>query len=57
VDKRRNQEKENRRISRLDRENMAKIKRKIIRIDEEKCNGCGECIPGCQSIKGEKRQP
>ena len=26
---------------------MAKIKRKIIRIDEEKCNGCGNCIPAC----------
>ncbi len=24
-----------------------KIKRKIIRIDEEKCNGCGLCIPAC----------
>jgi ferredoxin len=23
------------------------MKRKIIRIDEEKCNGCGDCIPGC----------
>jgi len=23
------------------------IKRKIIRIDEEKCNGCGLCIPNC----------
>ncbi|MFH1868961.1 MAG: 4Fe-4S binding protein [Candidatus Omnitrophota bacterium] len=22
-------------------------KRKIIKIDEEKCNGCGECIPNC----------
>lgn len=22
-------------------------KRKIIRIDEEKCNGCGLCIPNC----------
>lgn len=22
-------------------------KRKIIRIDEEKCNGCGQCIPNC----------
>ena len=22
-------------------------KRKIIRIDEEKCNGCGLCIPDC----------
>ncbi|MBU2567263.1 MAG: 4Fe-4S dicluster domain-containing protein [Elusimicrobia bacterium] len=26
---------------------MKKTKRKIIRIDEEKCNGCKECIPGC----------
>ena len=23
------------------------MKRKIIRIDEAKCNGCGECIPNC----------
>jgi len=22
-------------------------KRKIIKIDEEKCNGCGLCIPDC----------
>jgi Pyruvate/2-oxoacid:ferredoxin oxidoreductase delta subunit len=22
-------------------------KRKIIRIDEEKCNGCGDCVPSC----------
>lgn len=22
-------------------------KRKIIKIDEEKCNGCGLCIPNC----------
>ena len=22
-------------------------KRKIIKIDEEKCTGCGECIPNC----------
>src|SRR5512136_2842796 len=22
-------------------------KRKIVRIDEEKCNGCGLCIPNC----------
>jgi len=26
---------------------MAKIKRKIIKIDEEKCDGCGLCIPSC----------
>jgi Pyruvate/2-oxoacid:ferredoxin oxidoreductase delta subunit len=24
-----------------------KIKRKIIQIDEEKCNGCGVCVPSC----------
>jgi len=24
-----------------------KVLRKIIEIDEEKCNGCGECIPSC----------
>jgi len=24
-----------------------KQKRKIIRIDEDKCNGCGQCIPNC----------
>ena len=23
------------------------MKRKITTIDEEKCNGCGKCIPGC----------
>lgn len=23
-------------------------KRKIIKIDEEKCNGCGQCIPNCK---------
>lgn len=26
---------------------MAKIKRKIIKIDEEKCDGCGLCILSC----------
>jgi ferredoxin len=24
------------------------MKRNIIRIDEEKCNGCGLCLPNCQ---------
>ncbi len=24
-----------------------KLLRKIVRIDEEKCNGCGECVPNC----------
>jgi len=36
------------------------MKRKIIRIDEEKCDGCGECIPECpegalQVIDGKAR--
>jgi ferredoxin len=26
---------------------MAKVKRKIIKIDDEKCDGCGLCIPFC----------
>ena len=35
-------------------------KRKIIRIDEDKCNGCGLCIPNCpegalQIIDGKAR--
>jgi NAD-dependent dihydropyrimidine dehydrogenase PreA subunit len=25
-----------------------KIKRAIIQIDEDKCNGCGACVPSCQ---------
>ena len=24
-----------------------KIKRKIIQIDQEKCDGCGQCVPSC----------
>ena len=36
------------------------MKRKIIRIDEEKCTGCGQCIPDCpegalQVIEGKAR--
>lgn len=36
------------------------VKRKIIKIDEEKCNGCGLCIPNChegalQIIEGKAR--
>ncbi len=26
---------------------MKKVKRKVIKIDEELCNGCGLCIPSC----------
>jgi len=36
------------------------VKRKIIHIDEDKCNGCGQCIPNCpegalQVIDGKAR--
>ena len=24
-----------------------KVMRKIIEIDEERCDGCGQCVPGC----------
>lgn len=39
---------------------MKKIKRSIIKVDEEKCNGCGACIPNCpegamQLIDGKAR--
>ena len=27
---------------------MSKVLRKIISIDEEKCDGCGQCIPACE---------
>jgi ferredoxin len=30
-----------------ERERKMKIKRKIIQIDEEKCTGCGACVPSC----------
>jgi Pyruvate/2-oxoacid:ferredoxin oxidoreductase delta subunit len=29
------------------KEGQMRIKRKIIQIDEERCDGCGLCIPGC----------
>ncbi len=27
---------------------MTKVMRNIIEIDEELCNGCGQCVPSCQ---------
>jgi ferredoxin len=34
--------------SRVNRENRQMIKRQIVQIDEEKCDGCGQCVPGCE---------
>jgi len=39
---------------------MAKVKRQVIKIDEELCNGCGQCVPSCaegaiQIIDGKAR--
>src|SRR3972149_12257201 len=39
---------------------MTRVRRKVITIDEEKCDGCGACIPSCpegalQIIDGKAR--
>src|SRR5512139_898802 len=39
---------------------MARIQRKLIVIDEERCDGCGNCVPACaegalQILEGKAR--